>query len=88
MTRHVGFWSRQGYNSQENLYKYSTTKVCHDSTIEHIRKAGKQVCVQLYGGLHDVETLDMLRYGILTSKVCVGNIFVQVQTLPLTSDAA
>ncbi|VDI45484.1 Hypothetical predicted protein, partial [Mytilus galloprovincialis] len=64
-----------------------TTK--DESNVESIHKAGEQIfVVALYGGLLDVETLDMLRYRIFASKVCVGNIYVQVHTLPPTSDAA
>ncbi|CAG2207340.1 unnamed protein product [Mytilus edulis] len=61
---------------------------CQESNVESIHKAGEQIFVALYGGLQDVETLDMLRYRIFASKVCVGNIYVQVHTLPPTSDAA
>ncbi|CAG2196688.1 unnamed protein product [Mytilus edulis] len=61
---------------------------CQESNVESIHKAGEQMFVALYGGLQDVETLDMLRYRIFASKVCVGNIYVQVHTLPPTSDAA
>ncbi|CAG2195139.1 unnamed protein product [Mytilus edulis] len=61
---------------------------CQESNVESIHKAGEQIFVALYGGLLDVETLDMLRYRIFASKVCVGNIYVQVHTLPPTSDAA
>ncbi|XP_063399578.1 uncharacterized protein LOC134684250 [Mytilus trossulus] len=61
---------------------------CQESNVESMHKAGEQIFVALYGGLQDVETLDMLRYRIFASKVCVGNIYVQVHTLPPTSDAA
>jgi len=61
---------------------------CQQSSIESIHKAGEQIFVALYGGLQDFETLDTLRYRIFASKVCVGNIFVQVHTLPPTADAA
>ncbi|CAC5420075.1 unnamed protein product [Mytilus coruscus] len=61
---------------------------CQESSVESIHKAGEQIFVALYGGLQDVETLDMLRYRIFASKVCVGNIYVQMHTLPPTADAA
>ncbi|CAC5414182.1 unnamed protein product [Mytilus coruscus] len=56
--------------------------------IESIQKAGEQIFVALYGWLQEVETLDMLRYRNLASKVYVGNIYVQVHTLPPIADAA
>ncbi|VDI48316.1 Hypothetical predicted protein [Mytilus galloprovincialis] len=68
----------------EKSKQHTTT----ESNVESIHKAGEQIFVALYGGLLDVETLDMLRYRIFASKVCVGNIYVQVHTLPPTSDAA
>ena len=41
----------------------------------------------LYGGMSN-ENLDILRYHRFASKVAVGNVCVQVHTLPPTSAAA
>lgn len=65
-----------------------TDVFCKDSSVESVHRAGEQIFVALFGGLKEVETLDMLRYRIFVSKVCVGNIYVEVHTLPPTSDAA
>ncbi|CAG2201846.1 unnamed protein product [Mytilus edulis] len=58
------------------------------SSKDQVVKAGEEVLVDLYGGVQSVEGLDLLRYRKFASKVVVGNVFVQVHTLPPTSDAA
>ena len=74
------------YNSsnsiQENVAKFLET----ETDPNEITKAGEELFVSLYGGIPH-EGLDLLRYRKFTSKVIVGNIFVQVHTLPPTSDA-
>ena len=52
-----------------------------------ITKAGEEMMLSLYGGIQ-YEGLDLLRYRKFTSKVIVGNIYVQVNSLPPTSDSA
>ncbi|VDH92473.1 Hypothetical predicted protein [Mytilus galloprovincialis] len=58
------------------------------SSKDQVVKAGEEVLVDLYSGVQSVEGLDLLRYRKFASKVVVGNVFVQVHTLPPTSDAA
>ncbi|CAG2253857.1 unnamed protein product [Mytilus edulis] len=59
----------------------------NDSNHNEIAKAGEDIFLHLYGGL-ELESLDLLRYRKFASKVLVGNIYVQVHSLPPTSNAA
>ena len=54
---------------------------------DRIVKAGEEMLLILYGGISN-ENLDILRYHRFASKVAVGNVCVQVHTLPPTSAAA
>ena len=49
--------------------------------VDHIVKAGEEMLLILYGGISN-ENLDILRYHRFASKVAVGNVCVQVHTLP------
>jgi hypothetical protein len=62
-------------------------KINSTSAKDEIVQAGEEIIACLYGGVQ-YEGLDVLRYRKFASKVVTGNIFVQVQTLPPTSDAA
>ena len=55
--------------------------------VDRIVKAREEMLLILYGGISN-ENLDILRYHRFASKVAVGNVCVQVYTLPPTSGAA
>ncbi|CAC5400104.1 unnamed protein product [Mytilus coruscus] len=75
----INFSAKMPYQARLFLKKSSKAQVV---------KAGEEVLVELNGGVQSVEGLDLLRYRKFASKVVVGNIFVQVHSLPPTSDAA
>ncbi|CAC5416125.1 unnamed protein product [Mytilus coruscus] len=54
---------------------------------EEVIKAGQEVLVCLFGGL-PYNGLDILRFRKFLNKVSTGTAWVQVHTLPPTSDAA
>lgn len=57
------------------------------STKEDVVQAGGKIIACLYGDVEH-EGLDLLRYKKCASKYVTGNMYVQVQALPPTSDAA
>ncbi|VDI57325.1 Hypothetical predicted protein [Mytilus galloprovincialis] len=71
----------------EPEFQDMTTTFMTSTDSRIIAASGEEMMVSLYGGLR-YEGLDLLRYRKFASKVVVGNIYVQVKSLPPTSDSA
>ncbi len=77
------------------LKKLKTEKVFHEAaqifskrsaTVEEVVSVGEKAVISLYNG-NNADTTDGLRYIKFTEKVATSTTFVQVHSLPPTSDA-